>query len=333
MRLVSFSAETPAAALAQIHKELGPEAVVLAVRPMAASGLARLWPKRRGVEVLAGVADEQDELAPDEMPQEGRGLQSDLVPEVGRAGPSAPSSTRDSGTLSSPASFSGGLRTARPTLRIDPTRGPLAPPLYDGTGRPHVFLGPPGVGKTTLLCKWLVTAVLSEGRAARLWRLDGTAANTAELLNVYGEMFGLTVERFWQTPCAGAPVSPPRSPLDFEAEEAPVEARQVLLIDLPGVEVGDAQALCMAKEQLAALPSPRLHLVLNAAYEVTTLLEQYRAFAPFQPEDLSFTHLDEEKRHDKLLGFATGTNCPVRFLSGGQKIPGQFTQVSGPHTP
>ena len=72
------------------------------------------------------------------------------------------------------------------------------------------------------------------------------------------------------------------------------------------------------------MPAPRVHLVLNAAYDTELLDAQFRAFSPFQPEDLSLCHLDEEARPDRLKGFLTGTNCCLRFLSTGQKIPGDF---------
>jgi len=78
------------------------------------------------------------------------------------------------------------------------------------------------------------------------------------------------------------------------------------------------------REQLAELPSPRVHLVLNAAYEMPALLAQWHAFAPYGPEDLIFTHLDEEPRRVKLWNFVFGTNCSLRFLGAGQKIPGEF---------
>jgi flagellar biosynthesis GTPase FlhF len=64
--------------------------------------------------------------------------------------------------------------------------------------------------------------------------------------------------------------------------------------------------------------------VLNAAYESAVLFEQYHAFSGFAPEDLIFTHMDEERRRVKLWNFVLGTNCCVSFLSGGQKIPGDF---------
>jgi flagellar biosynthesis GTPase FlhF len=267
MKVVPFIAENAAAALAQIHQQLGPDAVVVSVRPLPAQGLARFWQKNSSVEVLACVAEYGDGPGPATAKNDPRAVESILSPDwlLGKT--------------------------------------PLAPTLHDGSGRPHIFIGPPGVGKTTLLCKWMTLSVLNQNRTAQVWRLDGAGANSAEFLNVYGEMLGVPVERFWGRVPATA---------------------EFLLVDYPGVQPDDSEALRGLQELLAALPSPRVHLVLNAAYETTILSYQFRAFAAFQPEDISFCHLDEEKRQGKLLDLVLGTNCCVRFLSNGQKIPGDL---------
>jgi flagellar biosynthesis GTPase FlhF len=272
MKVVPFIAENAAAALAQIHEQLGPDAVVLSVRPLPSHGLARFWQKNRSVEVIACAAEEGDQpssVFPHQQPR-----------------------------LAVPCDQRG----------VFSARG-NAPALHDSSGRPHVFVGPPGTGKTTLLCKWMTLSVLNENRSAKVWRLDGTVANTAEFLNVYGEMLGVPVERF---------VSPVETQVDL------------LLVDLPGVQSGDADAMRNLSDQLAVLPSPRVHLVLNAAYEISILSEQFHAFAQLQPEDVSFCHLDEERRQGKLLDFILGTNCSLRFLSTGQKIPGDFFLAGAP---
>ena len=51
--------ENAAAALAQIHAQLGPDAVVLSIRRLPAQGMAWLWNRKGHVEVLAAVLTEK----------------------------------------------------------------------------------------------------------------------------------------------------------------------------------------------------------------------------------------------------------------------------------
>jgi flagellar biosynthesis protein FlhF len=173
------------------------------------------------------------------------------------------------------------------------------------TGGPHVFIGPPGAGKTTVLCKWLAQTSLVEGRGAAVWRLDGHVANTAEQLSVYGEILGVPVERV--------------SPANGEWPEA--EAR---FVDLPGVNPADRPAMEQLARRLAEWPEAQAHLVLNAAYETPLLLAQARAFAALPVADVIVTHLDEEPRWGRLWNLALGTNCRLSWLAAGQNIPGEF---------
>jgi flagellar biosynthesis GTPase FlhF len=174
-----------------------------------------------------------------------------------------------------------------------------------GTRRPHVFIGPSGSGKTTALCKWMVASVLVNEYSAHVWRLDGETANASEILLLHCESLGVPCERFWD----GAP------PADL------------LLVDLPGVESHNTYAINALREQLAQLPNPHIHLVLNAACESSILFDQFQAFESLGPEDIIFTHLDEEWQRVKLWNFVLGTNCPISFLGTGQKIPGEFRRA------
>ncbi len=327
MKVLAIQADDATTALARVNEELGPEAVVVSVRRLPAEGLSRLWQRHGKIEVTACVP----EAAPDKKPE---AHEHEQVP--GRR--FAPQSQNwSSGTANSPPAKrwrtiqwleTKGLLPAfveQLEQKVYLLHGELPPPTPEkewaavtdlivchwrnarktmaGTGRPHVFIGPPGSGKTTALCKWMVHSVLVNEHTVRVWRLDGTTANASELLQLHCESLGVPAARFWQEP---------------------IPAADLLLVDLPGVEAHNTVNLAALQEQLARLPQPHIHLVLNAALENSILQEQFNAFEPLKPEDIIFTHLDEEVQRVKLWNFVLGTNYPISFLGTGQKIPGEF---------
>ncbi|HEY2573142.1 MAG TPA: hypothetical protein VGH65_03700, partial [Verrucomicrobiaceae bacterium] len=225
MKIQPFVAENAARALAQIHESLGPDAVVLSIRRLPAQGVAWLWNRQGHVEVLAAVLSEREtaEAATSlpEVLQTGRQTWDDSVelhPPVDAAIRTRPWRSitwlESLGLLPSFANLleervrarQGDKPPTTPTSEWSAVRGALMefwrPPMkVNGEQKQtHVFIGPPGSGKTTVLCKWLTAAVLSEEHTARVWRLDGVSANTSEFLSVHCEMLGVPMARFWCEP-------------------------------------------------------------------------------------------------------------------------------------
>jgi flagellar biosynthesis protein FlhF len=343
VKIVPFIAETAEDAVAQIRQKLGSDAVVVNVRQLPAEGLTKLWKAPR-IEVLAYKPEPQSVSEPDpllELRKELQALRSQLDPvadgtrATSTSSPATPVSRgargigphswRVADVLESsglmpvnvqrvleqlksshgeqpPASLPEELLMTRTTLT---GMWRVAPDSNSSDRRPHVLVGPPGVGKTTCICKWLAQARLVEGQSARVWRLDGSAANTAEALSVYCEILGVPAERTWSEP--HAPAQPHYS-----------------FIDLPGVDWRNPAGVQDLQRTLETIGPCHVHLALNAAYEVPLLLAQIRAFSSLPIEDLILTHLDEEPRWGKIWNVVLGTNYPVRYLSAAQNVPGDF---------
>ena len=134
--------------------------------------------------------------------------------------------------------------------------------------------------------------------------MDGRTVNTAETLTVYGEILGVPVER-------SGPVTTDK-------------VADISFLDLPGINWAETDAVEDLSKRLADIPPAQVHLVLNGAYELSILLAQARAFAGLPVTDLIITHLEEESRWSKLWNLVLGTNFPIRYLSAGQNVPGEF---------
>jgi CheY-like chemotaxis protein len=285
----TFVAESAADALAQIREKLGPEAVVLNVRRLPASGFSRLWQKPR-IEVLAHLPEKKDSedlqaFLPDAIAPCGaetaRALPKSLPEYSGFSdleNPSGEAETAPGGrgrrwrirrllqetgllpiyadsVLEEVRSRFGEIPPDSIAKEIDLVRGVLAS-LWKSTepespaANMHVFLGVPGSGKTTCLCKWLARVVLREGAVPRVWRLDAHVANTAESLSIYCEILGVQIERFLAETSAS-------STLTF--------------IDLPGANPTDLEAL---KTMARLIRETRLDVVADESFTTRESLEQ-----------------------------------------------------------
>jgi flagellar biosynthesis protein FlhF len=320
MPLEQFIANSAADAAQQVRAKLGAAAVVVNVRQLPSR-----WFQKPRIEVLAHVPEPQEQptstlldchdepvgtpLAEireiprptaQEDPKTNLGGRA-LLESLGLLPLYAEQVIEQSGTQR-PAWMADELKQVRAGLAVT-----WVPYHANANQKVHVFIGTPGVGKTTVLCKWLTLEVLLREHTARVWRLDGETANTAEALSMHGDVLGVTVERSW----ANEP---------FEED--------ISFIDLPGVNYTDAAAMLQLEQRLKEFGDAQIHLVLNAAYESSALLAQARAFTRLPVADIIVTHLDEEVRWGKLWNLALGTGCPIRYLSAGQNIPGEFIAAS-----
>jgi flagellar biosynthesis protein FlhF len=346
VKIYTFIADSAPEAVAQIRTQLGPEAVVLNVRKIEANGIGKLW-KKPQIEVLAHLP-ETPEPAPDPLQAltDLRREIADLKQQIPVAQIPAPTPVElpetpvnigriDYGDwkIGSVLEQAGllprnvqrivdciveehGANAPLLAKQLDLARAAilkssqkLLPSVAKREANCHIFIGPPGSGKSTVLSKMLAQRSLVENQPARVFRLDGLRANTSESLSVYCEILGVPVER-------------------CRADASHSHPTETIFVDLPGVAANDSDGIKNLAAQIAAFPDAQVHLTLNAAYETTTLLNQLRAFSTLPITDLIFTHLDEEQRYGKILNFCLGIKVPITFLSAGQNVPGDLIRAS-----
>lgn len=167
------------------------------------------------------------------------------------------------------------------------------------------FIGTPGVGKTTALCKRLAADVFLHGKPARVLKLDTDKANPGDGLAIFCEALGVPMQR--------------------QGELIEINPGETLYVDLPGISVGNKAEV----EEIAGLLDPRevtRVLVLNAAYDVSSMKQAYLLGESLRATHVGFTHLDELIHWGKLWEFIFSPNLQPLFLSSGQNIAGNFTE-------
>ncbi|MBI2516364.1 MAG: hypothetical protein HYV95_05555 [Opitutae bacterium] len=165
------------------------------------------------------------------------------------------------------------------------------------------FLGTPGVGRTTALCKWLANDVFRKARIGHVVTAEFDRPNPTGPLPVFCEALGVPMAHF---PASTQPATP----------------GGFVYFDLPGLSLRNpadnaAIAEFLAREQIA-----QRVLVLNAAYDHAALRAGYAAGRTLGATHVVFTHLDEVTQWGRLWDYLIDGDLQPLFLATGPSLTG-----------
>lgn len=324
MKLRKFKAESMREALARVKKELGPEALIIATKPIKGPGGKRMLAvtaavdegeERSGasekstVSTLAARADSAAELAEAMLP-----LRSEL-----RALRSLVRNTRPTKNVNNKAlleevaelkrmvsSMSRRPKVDLEALEEASARNTIA---RKPEGRVRVLIGPTGVGKTTTIAKIAANASLLERKRVHIISLDNHRVGAPAQIKAFAQMMGVPV-----TLVRHAPTELP------EALEQSANA-ELVLVDTAGRSLRDLRAPRMLEQLINRLPRPEIHLAMAAgtsAFDIDTIIARY---APIGVSRLLFTKVDETADLRELVLTPARHNIPVGYVTRGQKVP------------
>lgn len=173
------------------------------------------------------------------------------------------------------------------------------------------FLGAPGVGRTTALCKWLSLEVFRRARAGHVVTIEFDRPNPLGPLPVFAEALGVPLAHF---PCETQPAVP----------------GGFVYFDLPSLSPRrPADNLALATWLDRERITERV-LVLNAAYDRAAMRDAYAAGRDLGATHLVFTHLDEVPQWGKLWDYLFDEELEPLFLATGPSLTGDCEEdVSG----
>jgi flagellar biosynthesis protein FlhF len=298
-------------ALRAAREELGPDALITQTGLVSTPGW-RGWLGSREVEVTASADNVASVLRPPDVKERRAPDTSSRAAVVARLVASGVD-----------LEFSEAVAAG---IEPDKCRGASLPALWraiatelhgliaedDDYARVEVFVGPPGVGKTTTIAKIAAQARVREGRILGLVGADAFRAGAIEQLRIYAQIIG-------------APFRVARTAEELDAALA--GGRRSLLVDTAGRSPSDG----LDRETLRMLgrrKGVRTHLVMAADTSAATARRIFDAFQRARPDRLIITKIDEAETIAPLIQVLNERQIPISYLTAGQRVPEDLSRAT-----
>jgi flagellar biosynthesis protein FlhF len=171
--------------------------------------------------------------------------------------------------------------------------------------RIEVFVGPPGVGKTTTIAK-IVAQERAQGRDPRgMIAADAFRVGAIEHLRGYASVIG-------------APFRVARDASELEAALA--ASVGFVIVDTAGRSPAD-EGFRSLLDVLRRRTDVRTHLVVAADTSIEAANRLFDRYASARPDRVVITKLDEAHSAAPLLGVIRARQLPISFLTAGQRVP------------
>ncbi len=167
------------------------------------------------------------------------------------------------------------------------------------------FIGTPGVGRTTALCKWLSVEVFRRARLGHVVTAEFDRPVNTGSLPVFCEALGVPLAHF----PASTEVATPGGFVYF---------------DLPGLSLRQPSENTPIVRFLDQERIRDRVLVLNAAYDHAALRDTYAAGRDLGATHVVFTHLDEVSQWGRLWDYLLDGELEPLFLSTGPSLAGDI---------
>jgi flagellar biosynthesis protein FlhF len=322
-----------------IQRKLGPQARVISVRQVGGQGLAKFISSPK-LEVIAEIPPEGGALG-NEVLDSSESLSAnevDLVPESQVADIAAPNPGMPEGPpslseedlndsdvmrLLGRAGFDPALLSdLRAWARWDEMKDmPLADALKEitvglsdryraldnqGTSNRIALIGPPGVGKTTTLCKFIAHEVFINKHVPHVLKVENGVPNPDDALRIFCEVVGVTLYR--------EPTNIPQV-----SDESP------LYLDFPGISLSHREDWTQTRETLDLLDIETRVIVVNAAYDRAVIDQVIRLSSLLGATHLALTHFDELSNSTKLWPVVLRSGLTPLCVCHGQNVTGDFS--------
>jgi flagellar biosynthesis protein FlhF len=327
MRIKRFVAPTMRDAATQVHREFGPDALIMRTGRVRQPGLLGLF-RPRWIAVTAGLDERVERKVPErsasceaapaatrsESPVSQGKLNALAVAHLVKRLRQQEVAEEYLGELSEQLEARvgmGGEAPQRHLLGLLAEQIKVARPWAVGSERPLVvpLVGPTGVGKTTTVAKLAATYALRCGCRVGLVTADTYRVAAVEQLRTYADILSIPLEVVY-------------SPSDVAPALQRLQERELVLVDTAGRSPHNQSQMEELRALLAEMGSSRVHLVISATTRHADMVEIVDRFVSHAAiEGLVVTKLDETNSYGIIYNVIRRTGQSIAYITNGQGVP------------
>jgi flagellar biosynthesis protein FlhF len=171
------------------------------------------------------------------------------------------------------------------------------------------FVGPTGVGKTTLIAKLAARWVLRHGsNSLALISADAVRIGAQDQIQTLGRLLGV-------------PAFAMEGTRDLAPTLRSLKDARLVLIDTAGLSQRDPRLASELHLLTSAHARMETCLVLSAAAQAGSIEESVTRFAPANAQSCVITKLDEATSLGGIISTLIRSRLPVTYVSEGQRVP------------
>jgi flagellar biosynthesis protein FlhF len=193
-------------------------------------------------------------------------------------------------------------------------------------GGVYAFLGPTGVGKTTVTAKIVARCVLRYGRdQVAILSTDNYRIGAQEQIKTYAKIIGI-------------PVYSIRDNDDLQVRLKEIGKKKLIFIDTAGVSQRDIQMLEQLQLLTDGITPIKMIAVVSATTNLMTLEEVFRLHSVTVKQktgsplfSVIITKTDEAAQIGSVVDAVIRHKLPVMFIANGQHVPEDLTLADIPY--
>lgn len=176
-----------------------------------------------------------------------------------------------------------------------------------------IFIGPPGVGKTTTILKLASYYSVEENKDVGIITTDIYRSGAIEQLKIYGKILDIPIEVAFNV-------------RDFEKIIRKFDSKDVILIDSAGRSKRDKEYIEILRKFIYTMPIQglKIYLVVSIIDSCKYIRETFENYKILYPNSIIISKLDEATSFGNLINIPVLTNLPIAYITNGQNIPGDI---------